>query len=351
MVLGCFICLSGFAQLSQGKVYRFDNVGYAGYSLAATSTKAATAQTTNADAKSQMWYVSDTKTENDVTSYRLRNVGNGYYLQGAVASTAWAFVDGSVSEKVYLYLRSITSGGNTYYTLSVTNEDGGRNKMHCDGSKNIVGWSFTDNNHTQWTITEVTMTSEELTENWNVLENVNWTEERLTTAQGYLDALFTDKACTELKDTYKAMSQEQLQANTNYVNLPPTLQTMVLKTWQTQTTATTPQTVGEAWGEAHYSSSEDLAWDGEYAKRFRVQLYEPYSERDCTNAGLRINPHTNLNNPTGIIGKEREALYVMVGGDIQEGASLYLGAYSGHGQGGAYNDGLAMHKDLNVVHT
>lgn len=349
MVLGCFICLSGFAQLSQGKVYRFDNVGYAGYSLAATSTKAATAQTTNADAKSQMWYVSDTKTENDVTSYRLRNVGNGYYLQGARASTAWAFVDGSVSEKVYLYLRSITSGGNTYYTLSVTNEDGGRNKMHCDGSKNIVGWSFTDNNHTQWTITEVTMTSEELTENWNVLENVNWTEERLTTAQGYLDALFTDKACTELKDTYKAMSQEQLQANTNYVNLPPTLQTMVLKTWQTQTTATTPQTVGEAWGEAHYSSSEDLAWDGEYAKRFRVQLYEPYSERDCTNAGLRINPHTNLNNPTGIIGKEREALYVMVGGDIQEGASLYLGAYSGHGQGGAYNDGVALHKGLNVV--
>lgn len=349
MVLGCFICLSGFAQLSQGKVYRFDNVGYAGYSLAATSTKAATAQTTNADAKSQMWYVSDTKTENDVTSYRLRNVGNGYYLQGAVASTAWAFVDGSVSEKVYLYLRSITSGGNTYYTLSVTNEDGGRNKMHCDGSKNIVGWSFTDNNHTQWTITEVTMTSEELTENWNVLENVNWTEERLTTAQGYLDALFTDKACTELKDTYKAMSQEQLQENTNYVNLPPTLQTMVLKTWQTQTTATTPQTVGEAWGEAHYSSSEDLAWDGEYAKRFRVQLYEPYSERDCTNAGLRINPHTNLNNPTGIIGKEREALYVMVGGDIQEGASLYLGAYSGHGQGGAYNDGVALHKGLNVV--
>lgn len=349
MVLGCFICLSGFAQLSQGKVYRFDNVGYAGYSLAATSTKAATAQTTNADAKSQMWYVSDTKTENDVTSYRLRNVGNGYYLQGAEASTAWAFVDGSVSEKVYLYLRSITSGGNTYYTMSVTNEDGGRNKMHCDGSKNIVGWSFTDNNHTQWTITEVTMTSEELTENWNVLENVNWTEERLTTAQGYLDALFTDKACTELKDTYKAMSQEQLQANTNYVNLPPTLQTMVLKTWQTQTTATTPQTVGEAWGEAHYSSSEDLAWDGEYAKRFRVQLYEPYSERDCTNAGLRINPHTNLNNPTGIIGKEREALYVMVGGDIQEGASLYLGAYSGHGQGGAYNDGVALHKGLNVV--
>ena len=161
------------AQLEQGKVYRFDNVGYAGYSLAATSTKAATAQTTNADAKSQMWYVSDTKTDNGVTSYRLRNVGNGYYLQGNVASTPWAFVDGSVNEKVYLYLRSVTSGGNTYYTLSVTNDDSGRNKMHCDGSKNIVGWSFTDNNHTQWTITEVKMTSAELTENWNVLENVN----------------------------------------------------------------------------------------------------------------------------------------------------------------------------------
>lgn len=347
-VLGLFF-VTAQAQLEKGNVYRFDNVGYAGYSLAATSTKAATAQTTNADAKSQMWYVSDTKTENDVTSYRLRNVGNGYYLQGNVASTPWAFVDGSVNEKVYLYLRSITSEGNTYYTLSVTNEDGGRNKMHCDGSKNIVGWSFTDNNHTQWSITEVEMTSDELTENWNVLENVNWTEDRITTVQGYLDEIFTDRACTELKDNYKVMTQDQLQANINYTSLPPTLQTMVLKTWQTQTTATTPQTVSVAWGEAHYSGSAELAWDGEYAKRFRVQLYEPYSERDCTNAGLRINPHTNLNNPTGIIGKEREALYVMVGGDIQEGASLYLGAYSGHGQGGAYNDGVALHKGLNVV--
>lgn len=347
-VLGLFF-VTAQAQLEKGNVYRFENVGYAGYSLAATSTKAATAQTTNADAKSQMWYVSETKTVNDVTSYRLRNVGNGYYLQGNVASTAWAFVDGSVNEKVYLYLRSITSGGNTYYTLSVTNDDSGRNKMHCDGSKNIVGWSFMDNNHTQWTITEVEMTAEELTENWNVLENVNWTEAKLNTVQGYLDELFTDRACTELNDTYKVMTQDQLQANINYTSLPPTLQTMVLKTWQTQTTAKTPQTVSEAWGEAHYNGSAELAWDGEYAKRFRVQLYEPYSERDCTNAGLHINPHTNLNNPTGIIGKERDVLYVMVGGDIKEGASLYLGAYSGHGQGGAYNNGVALHKGLNVV--
>lgn len=339
------------AQLEQGKVYRFDNVGYEGYSLAATSTKAATAQTTDANAKSQMWYVSDTKTESGVTTYRLRSVGNGYYLQGNGSSTAWAFVDGSVTTNVYLYLRSYTSGGNTYYTLSVTNANTGNNKMHCDGSKNIVGWSFTDNNHTQWTISPVTMTETELTENWTTLENINWTEAKITTTQGYLDNLFTDKACTELNDTYKAMTLEQLQANTNYTKLPPTLQTMVLKTWQTQTTASgvTQQTVSEAWGEAHYSGSEDLVWDGEYAKRFRVQFYEPYSERDCTNAGLHINPHTNLNNPTGIIGKERDALYVMVGGDIQNGASLYLGAYSGHGQGGAYNDGVALHKGLNVV--
>ncbi len=348
-VLGLFF-VTAQAQLEKGNVYRFENVGYAGYSLAATSTKAATAQTTKADAKSQMWYVSDTKTDNGVTSYRLRNVGNGYYLQGNVASTPWAFVDGSVNENVYLYLRSVTSGGNTYYTLSVTNSNSGQNKMHCDAGKNIVGWSFTDNNHTQWTITEVTtMTSEKLTENWNVLENVNWTEEKLNTVQGYLDELFTDRACTELNYTYKIMTQDQLQANINYTSLPPTLQTMVLKTWQTQTTATTQQTVSEAWGEAHYNGSAELAWDGEYAKRFRVQLYEPYSERDCTNAGLRINPHTNLNNPTGIIGKERDVLYVMVGGNIKEGASLYLGAYSGHGQGGAYNDGVALHKGLNVV--
>lgn len=354
-VLGLFF-VTAQAQLVQGKVYRFDNVGYEGYSLAAGTSKAAIAQATDENERAQMWYVSETKTVDNVTTYRLRNLRYGYYLQGNGRSASWSTVRPSVTDDVYLYLRSYTTGGETYYTLSLTdnNSNDYYDKMHCDSGYKIVGWSFTDNSHTQWTIHEVTTISDiELNAIWTELDKIVWDDSRTSTVQSYLDNLFTDKACTELNDTYKAMTQKDLQEDANYTKLPPTLQTMVLKTWRTQTTASgvTQQTVSEAWGEAHYnvSDSEDLAWDGEYAKRFRVQLYEPYSERDCTNAGLHINPHTNLNNPTGIIGNEGDALYIMVKGTIKTGASLYLGAYSGHGQGGAYNDGEQLHEGLNVV--
>ena len=121
LLLPTFLCTTAWAQLSkleQGKVYRFVNVGQSSYALAATTTKGATGSTattgsTQADYP-QLWYVTDVKDNSGTKTYRLRNMGNGHYLQGNGKSTQWKMVSGETTESTYLYL--ITCG--THNTLS-----------------------------------------------------------------------------------------------------------------------------------------------------------------------------------------------------------------------------------------
>lgn len=346
MVLGCFICLSGFAQLTsleQGKVYRFVNRMYPGYSMTAGSMTTAIGAATVESSKSQLWYVAEVSNDgNEVPRYRLRSFGNGRYLQGAGQSTQWKLVENATTDNTYLYLRTV---GTTYNTLSLDNTDNNRNKMHCDGSKNIVGWSV-DGQATHWTITEVDFTADEIEANWAAIDNFVFTDTQITNFKASLAAIFTDAACTTLNATYAAKSLSELQADANYTALPATLQNMVIKVWNEQTST---QDLATAWGEDHVDGEPAKAWSGDYAKRYRVQNYEIYTNRDCVNSALKINIHTNLNNPTGIITKERDALYIMVDGEIKEGASLYLGSYSGHGQAGNATDGVQLQTGLNVV--
>ena len=88
MVLGCFICLSGFAaqltSLERGKVYRFVNRMYPGFSMTAGSMTTAIGAATVESSKSQLWYVSDVSSDGGgVPRYRLLCFVNGRYLLGA----------------------------------------------------------------------------------------------------------------------------------------------------------------------------------------------------------------------------------------------------------------------------
>lgn len=327
--------------LEQGKVYRFTNVGQSSYALAATTLAGANGETATSTSTAadypQLWYVSEVKDN----TYRLRNLGNGLYLQGKGAGTRWQLVDAGTTDNTYLYLQTV---GTTHNTLSVDNVTTGKRLMHLDGSRNVVGWS-SDNASTQWDITRVDIDAATIAENWTQLETVMYTDAQVSSFQSALDALFTDKACTNLQSSYASKSEEQLTADAQYLALPSTLQAMVLKIWKEQTGKAT---LKEAWTESNYDSSKP-AWDGDYAKRFRIQNYEVYTERNCTNSGLGINVHTNLNNPTGIFGNYRQPLFVMVDQEVPANASLYLGSYVGHGQGGNYNDGVELHQGLNVI--
>ncbi|MGM9688105.1 MAG: M60 family metallopeptidase [Alloprevotella sp.] len=331
--------------LEQGKVYRFTNVGQSSYALAATTLAGANGETVTSGSDDsdypQLWYVSEVKDNGGVNTYRLRNMGNGLYLQGKGQSTRWQLVEESTADNTYLYLQTV---GTTHNTLSVDNTTGGYKLMHLDGSRNVVGWS-SDNASTQWDITEVSIDAATIEANWAALAMVMYTDTQISGFQTALDAIFTDKACTTLQSGYASMTETALTGDTYYQALPSTLQAMVLKIWKEQTGTAT---LKEAWTESNYDTSKP-EWDGDYAKRFRIQNYEVYTERDCTNSGLGINIHTNLNNPTGIFGNYRQVLFVMVDQEVPANASLYLGSYVGHGQGGNYNDGVELHQGLNVI--
>ena len=346
LLLPTLLCTTAWAQLStleQGKVYRFKNVGQSSYALAATTTKGATGSTattgsTEADYP-QLWCVTEVKDNSGTKTYRLRNMGNGLYLQGNEMSKQWKMVNGETTDNTYLYL--ITCG--THNTLSDRNNTARYRHMHLDGSKNVVGWE-TSSESTQWDITEVDIDASVIAQNWASLENINFSDTQITNYQTALDAIFTDKACTTLQSSYAGMSETALTADANYTALPPILQNMVMKTWRSANGIP----VSEAWAEANFDNSKP-EWGGDYAKRFRIQNYEIYTERDCAHSALKINIHTNLNNPTGIFGNYRQPLFIMVDQDVPANASLYLGSYSGHGQGAGYNDGVQLHKGLNII--
>ena len=346
LLLPTLLCTTAWAQLStleQGKVYRFKNVGQSSYALAATTTKGATGSTattgsTEADYP-QLWYVAEVKDVNGTPTYRLRNMGNGLYLQGNGTSAQWKMVDGGTTANTYLYLIS----RDAHNTLSDQSTTGGYRHMHLDGSRNVVGWESA-NQSTQWDITQVDIDADVIAQNWTNLESVTFSEAQIKGYQTALDALFTDKACTTLSSTYASMSETDLKAHAHYTALPEALKNMVYKTWRTQNG--TP--VNEAWQESNFDTKKP-AWGGDYAKRFRIQNYEIYTERECANSAMQINIHTNLNNPTGIFCNYRQPLFVMVENEVPENASLYLGYYTGHGQGAGYNDGVQLHQGLNVI--
>ena len=343
--------LCGHAQalteLKQGKAYRFLNVGQPSYALAAGTTAiglTATSGCTEAE-YNQLWVVADITTLNGVNQYRLRNMGSGLYLQADKnASTKWQMVSDPNAAYTQLYL--VTLGG-THNSLSLQNNTNANNyqTMHLDNGQDVVCW-YGDNQSSQWDIVEQPIDEATIEANWKSLEGTMYTQAQIESMQAALETLFADMACTTLRPTYAQMTQGALTADGNYTKLPAALQQMVLKTWKTQNG--TPLT--EAWREDNFDASKP-AWDGDYARRFRIQNYEVYTERDCTNQALKVNIHTNLNNPTGIFGNKRQALFIMVDQDVPANASLYFGTYQGHGQAGNYNDGVALHKGLNVVAT
>lgn len=318
----CFvISLFSVAQPEAGKVYNLKNVGK-GNSLGITSLFKVIGVTTNKDDLSQQWYVESVSG----SMFTLRNLASGFYLQGNNSTSgAWNLV----SAKVDLEYTN-DSGAFAIRQSDHTNTHG---YLHIDGSGNAVSWTYSENNNTLWQFTEVSYTKEEIDEVLNSVNNLVVSDEKVATYQTALDALFADKACTQLKVSY---TEAEMKSNANYLALPATLQQMVLKV------------LADSWEEANGDQSKQK-WDSDYAKKYRVQLYEPYNEPEAAAKALKINAHTNLNNPTGIYGTAHSHIYVMVEGEIKDGASLYLASYIGHGKLGGYSEGVELKSGLNVV--
>ena len=319
---------SAWAQLENGKVYCFENLGNEGKSLVITNSTNLTIATTNTDDFKQQWFVE--KIEDNV--FTLRNLSNGKYLKSpnVTSNHDWTTVE-TVDDNCKFNCVEAGEG----YSLRATNTSDGYHYMHYgSGTDDIVCWTITDATASHWRITEKTYEAEELEKRLDIVNSLLSTNiEKYKTA---LSNLFSDDACTTKKKSLKA---EQLDTDEDYLVLSSTLQKMAKKVYST---------ADDAWTENNFNNTKS-AWDNDYAKKYRVQWYEPYTEPECAASALRINAHTNLNNPTGIFANSGDVLFVMVEGEIKEGAYLYLAKYTGHNKLGGYKDGVQLQSGLNVI--
>lgn len=304
------------AQISSGKIYNIVNVGNSGYSLAAVSTTTNSIVTTDETDYSQLWYVGEGTADG---SFTVRNLSNGFYLQ-----TSWRFA------KTPADLYCVTAGSD--YTLSATPNSSGYDNMHYGANQGyVVGWT-TDASATQWQFNEVSIEDAVLQTNWNEIEALEDSVSNCDTYEGLLDNIFSDKACTTFNSGYSYSTTE-----TNYSGLPFGLKRMVAKI------------KNDNWAEDNADNTK-AAWDHSYAKRFRLQMYEPYSIAGDITSWFRMNTHANNDNPTGIYVNGRGLVYVMVEGEIADGATLRL-IDAGHNNriGDATTGGYELESGLNVI--
>ena len=316
---------SVWAQLTHGKVYNFANVGQTGKSLVIESdTKLIVATTDAADTK-QQWYAEEVSTG----VFALRNMHNGKYLKSpnATGNASWTTVL-EIEDNCKLVCEE--KGAN--YTFRATNTSDDHHYLHYSsaaGVEKVVCW-LTSSTSSQWTFTEVDYDADVLGE---ILEEFDSkVPSKIATNLAYL---FEDVACTKVKSTFT--SEADIEASAAYKALPDALRNMVKKVYN------------QSWTENNYDSNKS-AWGNDYAKKYRVQLYEPYNEKKAAAEALGINQHTNMNNPTGIFANNGDVLYIMVEGEIKEGAHLYLESYTGHGKTvDDYTRGQQLQSGLNII--
>ncbi len=348
VLLLSLVTTSAWAQFENGKVYRIVCSGTNSVSLGASALTDVAAVSTSETEKAQQWYVTVSG-----SNYTFRNLANGRYLQGSNStSQAWGLTETSNDFTV--------TAVNGNYAIRGASHTNGYGYMHKDGGNNIVSWESSAAN-SQWTPIEVSYTDEELQAVWDEVEALVVPSDKVKTYQEKLDAMFTDQSCTVLNSTYAGKTLDAIKSDANYTGLPAVLQAMVEKVYKEQVNSDT-----EAWDEYtvdpadrpngnnntnHNKWTVADTWDNDYAKKFRVQMYEPYSvEGEITNY-LRINAHCNMDNPTGIYANAGEPMYIMVEGTIAEGAELWVAHQVGHGATNYYNNAAytQLKEGLNVV--
>ena len=329
-LLVVFAAMPLAAQLQNGKIYRFVNKANTDIALEAASTTDIYGSA-RSDRYSQYWLAE--KHPNNDAAWSLRSLGNGLYVVPRGTSTGWTF---SASNNSSTVLYCVNTNGN-YYTFNSKNHADDSNCMHYATSQGgrVVGWN-TSTDATHWTIEEISISAADLEANWAELDKFNSSlkEENIVKYEAALANIFNDKACTQLKKNFASVNA--LKADADYQVLPETLQEMVVKVYT------------DNWQEDNFDSSKPY-WDSEHAKRFRIQSIEPYSIAGEITAWLGMNAHINMDNPLGITGNYRQHVFVIVEGEIKDGAELTLGSLQGHGLLATYENGITLKEGLNVI--
>ena len=172
--------------------------------------------------------------------------------------------------------------------------------MHCDGSSNIVPWTYGTNeiSGTEWTFELVNISDEEAAAAAIAYQDYAKIIENSADIATKVEALFEDKACTTLKAEYAAKSDAEIIAALEGV--PADLQQAVLKV-------------------------KNNAWDNvTREKEFRIYDYKPYSNPEVWADRLFTRPYNRINNPTGISTSDSKSFIYVFVEDIPVGTTIDL---------------------------
>ena len=311
LLLGVGRVYAAFTEPQAGKVYRIHNVnfdkviGEDGIARELISVNAAT------DDFKQLWVLQE-----NGNGFLVQNAYSGQYLQPCPQQSTRIYPTGPT--KSTMYIRNV-SGTNNY-----TIDQASGAYLHLDNSNNIVRWYDATNKSSQWQFEEVTVSEEAIAlqqaafqafyaEYEAKLELMNHIDEY----NAVLPTFFSDLSCSALQPSYEAMSDEELRSAMS--ELPVTLQDIAVKV-------------------------KNSAW-GHREEEFRIQDYKAYSDPDYWANVLYTKKYGRLNNPTGIYGNAGDVLYIFVGGDIPQGATLKAEVVSGtsiQGEAKVLNTGLNM---------
>ena len=196
--------------------------------------------------------------------------------------------------------------------------------MHCDGSSNIVPWSYGPSDGeisgTEWVFELVNISDEEAAAAALAYQGYAEILENSAAIAVVVESLFEDKACTTLKAEYAVMSDEDIVAA--MAGVPADLQQVVIKV-------------------------KNNAWDSvTREEEFRVYDYKPYSNPEVWANNLFTRPFNRINNPTGISTSDSKSFIYVFVENIPEGTTIDLAEMASTKFWG--ND-TRLHEGLNIV--
>ena len=236
------------------------------------------------------------------SGWTFRNVYTGDYIKGA--GSFYTQVLTTPTATTY-YLKENSLKANSYNMWHNTTQS---YSLHCDNDNNIVPWyrGSDEISASEWGFVKVELSDsaiEAARAKYQAYKSI------IENGDGYCNgymAFFSDAACTALKPEYASMGDDELRAAMD--GYSDDLIAVAIKV-------------------------KNAGWK-EYEKEFRVHTYEPYSDVDVWASRLIMTQYSYLSNPTGIYANSGDLIYVFVGEDIPEGATLqidrvYMNAISG----------------------
>ncbi len=260
---------------------------------------------------SQLWKFSKTE-----ESWSIQNMLTDRYIQ-IESNNINNYATAESVAQLYISLNTTLSAE----CYNILNENGGNMGLHCESDFDVVPWRPStggSSNGSEWNFEKVEISDEEIAaakENYGNLSHIITNKDEIMVKYS---AHFTDESCTELKSEYSSMSDEELAASM------------------------------EGCGEILISFALKVKNNGWAAreKEFRVQSYAPYSDPEVWGNKLQTFPYSWLSNPTGICTESGDVLYIFVGKEPKEGATLEIDAID---ENKAKGERTILKKGLNII--